>query len=257
MYLLFIRLNFYLINSDTEIERKKFQLLQFVKYQSNCELRKNYGFALKDAISYNKIIFYLVNITKTNEYLYVMGILFVILRTLIVSFIKLDSIYFISISIPNAFSLLITAAFQINTMSLFYLIFWINCIFIKKYLKVSMREFDFDLTTERLLKKNQNHLYDQLSERNLIRFNHILRLFDFLDKDSNYTISTYYIGMSAIDFLIPYILVLAKNDYLSIFMIMSLSIQTILTTLYTVAHTNGYVVDSVSLHKFELCAFRN
>lgn len=192
-YLMFIRLNLYLIYNDTEKGIKKFQYLLFTKYQTNDELMVNYGFNNEQATSFNKMIVYLINITKANEISYVFGIAFVISRIMFVAFIKIDTIYFVFVSIPNAISLLLTAAFQINAMSFFYLVFWINCIFINEYLKVSINEFKMDqLRNKKINLQNYNQMIDQLVHKEIIRFNYILRLFSFIQQDANYTVASEY-----------------------------------------------------------------
>lgn len=86
---MFIRLNLYLIRSDND-ESDKIQYLKFLKYRSNEKMVKKYGFKREDAISYNKIVYYLINISKINEICYLFGVAFLILRILIVAALEID-----------------------------------------------------------------------------------------------------------------------------------------------------------------------
>lgn len=242
MYFLFIILYLTLLSEDSESGRKKFQHLKFVKHQSSDALRHNYGFNEREAKNYQRLIYVLVNICKANETSYVAGISLVILRTLVVSFIALDLKYVLLVSMPNAFSLLFTAFIQINTISCFYLLFWFNCLFTKKYLKISAEELDASQNGKPL----KSRLLGKLAKRSVYRFNFILRLFHFVQEISNYSVAFYFIGLTCLDILVPYIILLAENDRLSLFMVISLTTQTLLTAIYTIAHTNAYVIESVS-----------
>ena len=176
-----------LLHEDNESGRRRFQYLKFVKHQSSNALRHNYGFSDAEAASYQRLITYLVNITKANEPSYVAGIILVILRTLVISFVELKLKYVLLVSLPNAFSLAFTALLQINTISCFYLLFWFDCIFMKKYLKVSADELDAGKTTK-------SRLLSRLAKRGVLRFNYILRLFNFVQHLSNYTVAFYFTG---------------------------------------------------------------
>ena len=288
MYSLFIVLFVRLLNKDTENGRAEFQHLQFVRHQSSDALQKSYGFSAVEAARYQRLVYVLVNITKANELSYIGGIGIVILRTLLISFVQLDLVYVILISIPNAFSLFITAFFQINTISCFYLIFWFDCIFTKMYLKISSDELNSDSMIERTegvwpLKVTSNsrpfvertppektnhefsiekvarrHLkLSKLAKRSVLRFNFILRLFHFVQNVSNFTVAFYFIGLILLDILVPYIILLADNDPLSLFMVIGLTVQTLLTAIYTVAHTNSYVIESVGTSCILFGSFEN
>lgn len=81
----------------------------------------------------------------------------------------------------------------------------------------------------------------------MLRFNFILRLFHFVQNVSNYTVAFYFVGLTMLDILVPYIILLADNDPLSLFLVISLTVQTLLTAIYTIAHTNSYVIESVGV----------
>lgn len=79
-------------------------------------------------------------------------------------------------------------------MSVFYLIFWLNCIFIDAYLKASIEQINLSNLKEKSFKKISNDYLNNLAKKNLDQFNYILRLFNFIQNDADYTVATYYFG---------------------------------------------------------------
>lgn len=81
-----------------------------------------------------------------------------------------------------------------NTMACFYLIFWINCYFIKEYLKTSANQINLNNLKEKNFTKFEDNFFNDLARKNLYQFNYMLRLFNFIQNEADQTVVTYYFG---------------------------------------------------------------
>ena len=170
------------------------------------------------------------------------GVALGIIRIFFMAVHVLDIRDILIFSLPNAFSLGFTYALNYSVTCTFYGLFWLDCVFMSKKLnslvhKTALLRQDRCLIRKRfefLLRSNLNHL------------NQILGQFHHRQTDYAFTVAQHFVGVALVGFTYPFIF-LFNDDLISFIFCVTLYLQGMLFSFYSIIGTSVYLNRGVSL----------
>ena len=212
--------------------------LKFLESDTETKLIERHSFRRKEATEYLKIVDFLMNFIKVNIAIFYSGITVAVLRGLIIAYENLPFQSVLLFSVPNSINLLIIYLLNYLITICFYSIYWFDCIFQSKKLtslshKIRIRDVSSHRKSDTIKYPNE--------------LNRILRQRYNRQKEYNYTLTIYFVGISVISYAFPYIFLFGDDDLVSFTFCIILYVQALLFSIYSIILASSYLNNGVSI----------
>ena len=239
-YIYMIRLSFKVILNFDQTNLFDYKYFKFLELQTEADLMRKQRFGKKECREYFKLVNFTISFFKYNTIVFFFGVALNFIRMFYVSYTTLPLKSFWLISLPNAFSIGCTAVLNFLICGCFYLIFWLDCIFLNKKLKsLTRKTINFE-SNKRSNFKN--------SLQNLIVLNEVLTQFHLRQKkDYNLTIATNFVGMTIVGFTFPFTFFFSRDDFISYVFTVTLYVQGLLYAIYSIIAASSFLNNGVNI----------
>ena len=184
-YFMLIRLSFYLLPNANQKSSKKFQYLNFLRFNNERDLVKQQHFTFREARNYLRTRRFFFNLVKHNMPGYCIGCSFIVLRVVVAAYSTIPFRWFLLSTLPNSISLLFAIISTYSVFNCFNLSFWSACTYCFFRMKSLSHHKPFLCSFG--AKLDQKKLRS-ISKVALIGFNETIVFFKSSMSDFNYTI---------------------------------------------------------------------
>ena len=184
-YFMLIRLSFYLLPNANQKSSKKFQYLNFLRFNNERDLVKQQHFTFREARNYLRTRRFFFNLVKHNMPGYCIGCSFIVLRVVVAAYSAIPFRWFLLSTLPNSISLLFAIISTYSVFNCFNLSFWSACTYCFFRMKSLSHHKPFLCSSG--AKLDQKKLRS-ISKVALIGFNETIVFFKSSMSDFNYTI---------------------------------------------------------------------
>lgn len=151
-------------------------------------------------------------------------------------------------SVPNAISLGFTFVLNYAVTCTFFALFWLDCVFMNKKLN-SLVHNSALLRQDRCLIRKR---FEASLKSNLNHLNQILLQFHHRQKDYDFTVAQEFVGISITSYTFPFIFLFNNDDWISFIFCVTLYVQGMLFSIYSVIGASAYLNRGVSYFGFQV-----